>query len=40
MGGGKLSRNAKVGLIAIVMIAVILLAGHCAYNAGGWAGRN
>jgi hypothetical protein len=30
-----LKRNAKVGLIAI-----ILLAGQCAYNAGEWAGRH
>jgi hypothetical protein len=29
-----LSHNAKVGLIAVEMIVLILLAGHCAYNAG------
>ena len=26
--------------VAIVMIAVILLAGHCAFNAGEWVGRH
>jgi hypothetical protein len=35
-----LSHNAKVGLIAVAMIVLILLAGHCAYNAGNWAGQN
>ena len=40
MGGRELNRNAKVGLIAIAMIAIVLLAGHCAYNAGEWVGRH
>jgi hypothetical protein len=35
-----LNRNARVGLIAIVMIVVILLAGQCAYNAGEWVGQH
>ena len=40
MGECAVSHNVKMGLIAIAMIVVILLAGNCAYNAGEWIGRN
>lgn len=40
MGRRKLNHNAKVGLIAVAIIVLILLAGHCAYNAGEWVGQN
>ena len=33
-----MSRNAKMAIFAIVMIALILLAGKCAYGAGEWLG--
>lgn len=40
MGRRKLSHGTKVALIALAMIVLILAAGHCAYNAGEWVGRN
>ena len=35
-----MSRNAKVGLIAVAMIVLILTATQCAYSAGEWIGAN
>jgi hypothetical protein len=35
-----MSRNAKIGLIAVAMIGLILLAGQCAYSAGEWVGKH
>lgn len=35
-----MNRNARNGLIAIALIALILLAGKCAYSAGEFVGAN
>ena len=35
-----MSRSTRVALIAVAMIALILLAGKCAYSGGYWLGSN
>lgn len=40
MGGGPVSRSARIVLFALAFIALTLLVAKCAYGTGEWIGRH